>query len=138
MTTVPAWNRIKTRLEELGYSLTLEQFKNLEVTVKIIETGRCTYTQESRFGGNLEDLVDIDEVLDFDADEYDLQDRLSEGLRESGEIYEGDVLSSDYEDHDIDECYINEVAYQVTMEDGEVVNLNKSDITDLIQTMGRE
>ena len=138
MTTVPAWNRIKTRLEELGYSLTLEQFKNLEVTVRIIETGRCTYTQESRITGDLDTLVDIDDVLDYDTDEYDLQDRLSEQLRESGEIYEGDVLSSEYEDHDIDECYINDVAYQVTMEDGEVVNLNKSDITELIQTMGRE
>ena len=138
MTTVPAWNRIKTRLEELGYSLTLEQFKNLEVTVRIIETGRCTYTIESQITGDLDTLVDIDDVLDYDTDEYDLQDRLSEQLRESGEIYEGNVLSSEYEDHDVDECYVNEVAYQVTMEDGEVVDLNKSDITELIQTMGRE
>lgn len=138
MATVPAWNRIKTRLEELGYSLTLEQFKNLDIDIRIIETGRCTYTQESRIRGDLDTLVDIDDVLDYDADEYDLSDRISESLRDTGEIYEGSVTNVEYEDHDVDECYIENIYYSVTMEDGEVVNLNKSDITELLQTLGRE
>lgn len=138
MTTVPAWNRIKTRLEELGYSLTLEQFKNLEIDISIIETGTCAYTQESRIRGDLDTLVDIDDVLDYDSDEYALSDRISDSLRDTGEIFEGDVTDVEYEDHAADECYIENIYYSVTMEDGEVVNLNKSDITELIQTMGRE
>jgi len=138
MTTVPAWNRIKTRLEELGYSLTLEQFRNLDIEITIHEEGRCSYTSESRIRGDLDTLVDVDDVLLYDTDEDDLQCRISDSLRDSGDIYEGQVINTDYEDHDIDEIYIHTLIYSVTMEDGQRVELNSRDITELIQKLGEE
>jgi hypothetical protein len=135
MTTIPSWNKVKTRLEELGYSLTLEQFKNCEIEIKVIETGQCSYTFESIISRNLEDIVDVDDVLLYDVDEEDLQSRISDNLRDSGDIWDGHVVERDYEDHDADEYNITEVTYTVRMEDGERINLQGQDIADLIREL---
>lgn len=133
MTTVPAWNRIKTRLQELGYDLTLEEFMNLELIMTMKEEGRCTYYLTSELTLSLSDMIHESDVR-YMSTSSDLEDTIVDGLRDTGAIYDGSLTDEHYEDHDSDGISVETIEYKVII-DGEAIYLKHTDITEFLSTL---
>lgn len=133
MTTVPAWNRIKTRLQELGYDLTLEEFMNLELHMIMKEEGRCSYYLTTELTYSLSDIMGEAEVR-YHSTSSDLEDSIVDGLRDTGGIYDGSLVDEHYEDFDSDGINVETIEYKVTI-DGEDIYLKHTDITEFLSTL---
>jgi hypothetical protein len=89
---IPEWNKMEINYGALG------EIMNGQVTITMEEHGRCTYIQRSEITLDVEDIFDNVEDLPVDMDNFETVIR--DYIYENNIEYDGEVISTDYEDEE--------------------------------------